>query len=41
MNFLPIIKQDIIFKIYEMTQIQEDHHDCLQCHDVSIRANYR
>lgn len=41
MNFLPIIKQDIIFKIYDMTQIQEDHNDCVQCHDVSKLTDYQ
>lgn len=36
LNFVPIIKQNIIFKIYEMTQIQPDHDDCAQCNDVSV-----
>lgn len=34
-NFVPIIKQNIIFKIYEMTKIVTDHEDCTQCNDVS------
>lgn len=32
---MPIIKQNIIFKIYEMTKIVADHEDCTQCKDVS------
>lgn len=38
-NFVPIIKQDIIFKIYKMTQIVEDHLDCNQCLDVNVVNN--
>lgn len=33
-NFVPIIKQSIIFRIYEMTQIEEAHVDCFQCIDL-------
>lgn len=35
-NFVPLLKRDFIFRIYEMAQPNVEHENCSLCTDVSV-----
>lgn len=35
-NFVPLLKRDFIFRIYEMAQPNVEHENCSACTDVSL-----
>lgn len=39
-NFVPLLKHDFIFRIYEMAQPNVEHENCSLCTDVSSRFSF-
>lgn len=37
-NFVPLLKRDFIFRIYEMAQPNVEHKNCSACTDVSLAS---